>query len=105
MEASRGALALLLLGAGGSSWAGLDTEPGLDLYPPDQRKPAPQLEGSTLDGKPFTLADLSGKTVVVNVWGCWCAPCRAETPDLVRLADEEGRGRQCHLHQPADEQP
>jgi thiol-disulfide isomerase/thioredoxin len=73
----------------GNAGAGPDIEPGLDLYPPDQRKPAPQLEGSTLDGKPFTLVDLSSKTVVVNVWGSWCPPCRAESPDLVRLADEE----------------
>ena len=26
--------------------------------------------------------------MVINVWGSWCAPCRVETPDLVRLANE-----------------
>lgn len=34
------------------------------------------------------LSDLDGKVVVINVWGSWCAPCRAETPDLVRAAEE-----------------
>lgn len=68
---------------------GVDPKPGLILYAPEERTPAPQLEGTTLDGEPFSLSDWAGKTVVINVWGSWCAPCRAETPDLVRVAREE----------------
>lgn len=70
---------------------GVNAEPGLDLYPPAQRVAAPKLEGTTLEGKPFALSQLAGDIVVINVWGSWCAPCRAETPDLVRVADEEAR--------------
>lgn len=66
----------------------LRTRPGLDLYPPDKRSPAPKLEGTTLDGKPFALADLAGKIVVINVWASWCSPCQVETPDLVRVSNE-----------------
>ncbi len=73
----------------GDGQPGLDIRPGLDLYPQDQRVKAPKLEGTTLDDKPFVLTDLAGDIVVINVWGSWCAPCRAETPDLVRLAKED----------------
>ena len=65
-----------------------DVKPGLKIFPPDERLPAPPLEGTTLDGDPFSLSDWAGKIVVINVWGSWCGPCRAETPDLVRLARE-----------------
>lgn len=68
----------------GGSQAG--TETGLTTYPPENRPESPTLEGTTLDGTPFNLADLTGNIVVINVWGSWCGPCRAETPDLVRVA-------------------
>ena len=68
---------------------GINAQPGLDLYPAAQRVPAPKLEGTTLDGKPSALSQLAGDIVVINVWGSWCAPCRAETPDLVRVANED----------------
>lgn len=62
-------------------------EPGLTLYPPGERDPAPTLKGRTLDDEPFDLEDLAGQVVVVNVWGSWCGPCRAEMPGLVRVAN------------------
>jgi len=37
------------------------------------------------DGKPKTLADLAGKTVLLNLWATWCVPCREEMPALDRL--------------------
>lgn len=48
----------------------------------DQRKPAPKLAGTSLTGEDLSLAQFEGKTVVVNVWGSWCPPCRAEAPAL-----------------------
>jgi thiol-disulfide isomerase/thioredoxin len=40
------------------------------------------VQGETIDGRPISLSDYAGKVVVVNVWGSWCAPCRAEAPLL-----------------------
>ncbi|MCF6524715.1 TlpA disulfide reductase family protein [Streptomyces sp. JJ36] len=52
------------------------------------RKPAPDISGKTVDGKRISLSDYRGKIVVVNVWGSWCAPCRAEAPHLAKVAEE-----------------
>lgn len=73
----------------GTNQPGVGTRPGLDLYPLNKRVPAANLQGTTLDAKPFDLTHLAGKIVVINVWGSWCAPCRAETPELVRVANEK----------------
>ena len=72
----------------GGSTRGVAFDTGLTLFAAGERPPAPSLRGETLDGEQFDLADLAGNVVVVNVWGSWCGPCRAETPDLVRVADE-----------------
>jgi cytochrome c biogenesis protein CcmG/thiol:disulfide interchange protein DsbE len=38
---------------------------------------------------PFTLDDLKGKILLVNVWGSWCIPCHVEHPFLMALSEEE----------------
>ncbi|HJV08893.1 MAG TPA: TlpA disulfide reductase family protein [Acidimicrobiales bacterium] len=50
-------------------------------------KPAPPIEGMTVDGTSASLAGLKGKWVVVNFFATWCVPCRMEHPELVRFAD------------------
>ena len=49
-------------------------------------KPAPAIEGTTVDGTEASLADLEGKWVVVNFFATWCVPCRVEHPELVRFS-------------------
>jgi len=46
---------------------------------------APDFVLQDLSGKPVRLSDFRGRPVLVNFWYSRCMPCRAETPDLVRL--------------------
>lgn len=49
---------------------------------------APDFKGTTLEGKKFTLSDLKGKVVYVDVWATWCAPCIEEIPYAKKLQKE-----------------
>src|SRR5258707_6398565 len=48
---------------------------------------------TALDNGSFSLADFSGKIVVVNLWATWCGPCRREVPEYEKVRKEfAGRG-------------
>ncbi|PAQ00825.1 TlpA family protein disulfide reductase [Mesorhizobium mediterraneum] len=60
------------------------------LLPADPPQSLKNLAFNDPGGKPMTLADHAGKTVLLNLWATWCAPCRAEMPALDALQQEMG---------------
>ena len=56
-------------------------------------KPLPELAFTDADDKPLTLAGYKGKSVLLNFWATWCAPCVKEMPSLDKLQAELGKAR------------
>ncbi|MBD8031333.1 TlpA family protein disulfide reductase [Corynebacterium gallinarum] len=54
------------------------------FYDEEQRAPLPNFSGPSLmeEGEEINLSDFDSEVVVLNAWGQWCAPCRAEVDDL-----------------------
>ena len=51
---------------------------------------APTFQLNNPEGALVSLGDFRGKPVLVNFWATWCAPCRLEIPDLIKLQEEWG---------------
>jgi len=50
----------------------------------------PDLAFQDAAGKPRTLSDWRGRTVLLNLWATWCVPCRQEMPALDALEQRLG---------------
>lgn len=63
-------------------------QPAVDRFAksPLLGKPAPALQGNTIDGTVFRLADHKGTWVVVNFFAPWCTGCRQEHPALISFS-------------------
>lgn len=58
---------------------------GVNYKPRLVDRPAPPYEFTTLRGEKLRSGDLRDKTVVLNFWATWCAPCIPELPGFVEL--------------------
>ncbi|MEU6525106.1 TlpA disulfide reductase family protein [Streptomyces sp. NPDC046924] len=87
-----GSLCLAACGSGKSEGDGqtnyVTGTDGIQTVAKEERKPIGPIKGETLQDKHLDVADFRGKVVVINVWGSWCPPCRAEAPYLNKVAKE-----------------
>lgn len=77
---------LVVVPIGWLLFTGLGRDPRV-IPSPLVGKPMPAFAGTTLNGDPFSSADLHGKPAVVNFWASYCIPsCVDEHPVLLDLA-------------------
>ncbi|MFI9784600.1 TlpA family protein disulfide reductase [Kitasatospora sp. NPDC051984] len=77
-------------GSGAGSVGFITGKGGIDTAAAGHRVDAPDISGTGLDSTALKLSDYRGKVVVLNIWGSWCSPCRAEAKGLQESSQKYG---------------
>lgn len=51
------------------------------------KEPAPIFTLTDIDGKQVSLAELKGKTVLIDFWATWCGPCKRSFPAMKKALE------------------
>ena len=103
MHARRGAAAVLVAAASlalaacagggiaqstpaGNGQSFVSGDGGTTVFGASSAPQAPPVTGTTLGGAKLALSRFRGHVLVLNFWGSWCTPCRAEAPKLASMA-------------------
>ncbi len=91
-KAQRIILYLLILIAG-AAWTALSIDStgastSGNIPAPQAGFAAPDFTLKTPTGETYTLSELRGQAVLVNLWATWCPPCRAEMPAIEKMYQE-----------------
>jgi thiol-disulfide isomerase/thioredoxin len=62
---------------------------GIEVFKASDRQLVGDVSGTTLQGRPLSLASYRGKVVVVDFWSADCGPCHGEEPAFEALAKED----------------
>lgn len=73
-------------GGGSSNVSYVDGSNSAVVYAAGHRPVVPDFTGTTLTGSPLSFSSYRDKVVVLNFWGSWCVPCRAEASTLSAVA-------------------
>lgn len=75
----------------GAAWIAISAQTGpvaVNDPAPQAGFPAPDFTLKTPEGESYTLSDLKGNAVLVNMWATWCPPCKAEMPAIEKVYNE-----------------
>jgi thiol-disulfide isomerase/thioredoxin len=54
----------------------------------EKGQPSPDFRFADMHGKEYSLMDLKGNIVYIDVWATWCGPCMVEIPELKKITGE-----------------
>lgn len=78
-----GALTVSHFAAGSGGTTGRVVNGSTVEYAKGHRPLAPDITATSLTGTTIKMSSYRGKVLVLNFWGSWCGPCRAEASTLV----------------------
>lgn len=92
MQQNQRIIFYILILIAGAGWVTLSAQPGASnqsgTIAPQAGFTAPDFSLKTPDGTTYTLSEMKGRAVLLNLWATWCPPCRAEMPAIERVYQE-----------------